>query len=715
MNVKSQTRGSRQEPAEIDFKKLYYSLLERKWIILSCLAVAILLGILYIIKTPKTYAATTVVQVEQSQSKFVKIEDINTQDLKQAEILKTIEANLSGSAVLLGIVQDLKLAPEQIGMAPRPGQPYSDNELVEGLSKLVKAKLVRGTRLINITAENRSPVLAQQISEDVVKQYIRVNTAQRVGLSGEANRFLLEEADRLKHQVAAAEREAQAFKDEHPGVALQDSQNFIDQKLLALTGKYNDARQDRFKIESDYTQVRALLNGTMDDSKIGQLLTITSVNNDPAVLQLEKSIADEEANLQNLAQRYKPKHPKFIQEQARLAELKSALSRTVVKAAEAVGTSLETAKQTEEKFEVALKQLEQMKLDNDKLALPFNALMREVDANRQLYDGVRMRLKETEVTRDIEQNDIRVVTPALLPIKPVKPKAPLVLAGSLIGGLLLGVCASFAMSATDESFKTVDEAEEALGLSALATIPLGEVTPQATGLLILREPNGPVAEAFRTLRTSLSLLGKESERKTFLFTSAVPGEGKSFCSVNHAVSLAQLGRRTLLIDGDLRLPTVGKTLFGKEPALGLGAVLTGKATLDQAVLPGEIENLFVLPAGQRAQNPAELLAGGAFGRLMKEAAARFDLIVIDSAPVHAVSDTLLLVKYVQSVCLVIHTGKTPARAVQRAVQILDKASAKPVGIVLNRMSQRNRGYYYYYSAGEYGKGVYGSQAATKIG
>lgn len=708
MNSKRSTQGRRPETSEIDFQKLFYALLDRKWVILGCLAATILLGVVYIIKTPKTYAATTVVQVEQSQSKFVKIEDITSQDLKQAEVLKTIEANLSGSSVLLGIIQDLKLTSEQLGMKPRPDEPYTENELIEGLSRLVKVKLVRGTRLINITAENQSPVLAQQMADEAVKQYIRVNTAQRVGLSGEANKFLFEEAERLKRQVSAAEDEAQRFKDEHPGVALQDSQNFIDQKLLALNAKLNDARQNRFKLESDYTQVRALMKGSLDEGKVSQLLTVTSVNTDQAVLQLQKSIADEEANIQNLAQRYKPRHPKFIQEQAQLNELKNALSRAVGKAAEAVGTSLETAKQTEEKFNATLKELEQAKLDNDKLAIPFNALMGEVEANRQLYNGVRMRLKETEVTRDIEQNDIRVVTPALLPIKPVKPRAPLVLAGSLVGGLLLGVCLSFAMSATDSSFRTVDEAEAALSLPALATVPLGEPDPNRSGLLIIREPNGPVAEAFRTLRTSISLLGSEGERKTFLFTSAIPGEGKSFCSVNFAVSLAQLGTRTLVIDGDLRLPTVAKSLLGNEPERGVAAVLKGLATLDEAVRPTDVPNLFVLAAGARAQNPAELLAGNAFDKLMEEAAAKYDRIVIDSAPVHAVSDSLLLIKRVQTVCLVIHAGKTPARTVERACHILESAGSRPAGIVLNRMPQRNHGYYYYYSSGEYGKGVYGT-------
>ncbi len=708
MNQRPQTINGRPEQSDFDFLKLYHSLMERKWILLACICLTVMLGVIYIIKTPKTYAATTVVQVEQSESKFVNIQDITTQDLKQTEILKTIETNLVGSAVLLSVIEDLKLSDEQLRLPPRP-LPYTNNERVDAFSRTVSAKLIRGTRLISIVAENQSPAWAQQISDDIVRQYIRGNTAQRIGISGEANRFLLEEADRLKHQLEAAEAQEQEFKDQHPNVALGDSQNFIDQKLLALTGKLNEARENRFKIESDYAQVRSLLAGPLDESKANQLLALSSVNTDPAVLQLQKSVNDEEANMQNLAQRYKPKHPKYIQEQAQLNELKVALSRTIVKAAEGLGTALETAKQTESKFESVLKDLEQMKLENDKLALPFNALMREVNANRDLYEGVRLRLKETEVTRDVETNDIRIVTPALLPNKPVKPKVGLVIVASIFGGVLLGVCACFALSAADNSYKTVDEAELSLGLPALASVPLGENAPSDKSLLILREPQGAVAEAFRTLRTSLSLLGKESERSTFLFTSAVPGEGKSFCSVNYAVSLAQLGLRTLLIDGDLRLPTVGKILFEKESRDGVSAVLTGKARLEQAVMtvPG-IENLHVLTAGERTPNPAELLAGSAFQEMVRDAATKYDRVVIDSAPVHAVSDTLLLSKHVQSVCLVIYAGKTPARAVQRACHILESAGSKPVGIILNRMSSRGHGYYYYYSSGEYGKGVYGA-------
>ncbi len=705
---------SSERLGEIDFQRLFDSFLDRKWIILGCLAGTLLLGITYIIITPKTYSATTVVQVEQEESKFVNIEDISTQDLKQAEVLKTIETNLSGSPLLLGVITSLNLTPENLGLKPKPdGTAFTDGEKVEALSNSVYVKLVRGTRLINITASNTNPLLAQQIADQIVKEYVRINTAQRAGLSSEANKFLLEESDVLKRQVQLAEQDAQEFKDQHPGVALENSQAFVDEKLLALNNKLNDSKEQLFKVQSDYAQVQRLLNGAIDGDRTTQLLRISSVSSDPAVLQLQKSVADAGASLGELAKRYRAKHPAYIQAQAQLAGLKTALSQATLQAAEGLATAAESARQTEANFEADLKLLEKAKLDNDKVAIPYNALASEVDANRQLYESVRMRLKETEVTRDIGSNEIRVATPAMLPRLPSKPKKLLVLLASVLGGILLGICVSHAVSAVDTSFKSVDAAEAALGLPVLAAIQeLGKVAANRA-FLISDEPAGVIAEGFRTLRTSLSIEIGETERSTILFTSAIPGEGKSFCAMNYAISLAQLGQPTLLIDADLRLPTVAKTLLGKEPKLGVNTVLTGQSRLEDSVrtLP-EIPNLSVLPAGGRISNPGELLAGGSFSRLLQEASERFNWVVIDTAPVHAVSDTLLLVKHAKAVCFVVHAGKTPARAIQRACDLIENASAKPAGLVMNHITQRSRSYYYSYS-GEYGKGVYGTAGADR--
>jgi Mrp family chromosome partitioning ATPase len=252
--------------------------------------------------------------------------------------------------------------------------------------------------------------------------------------------------------------------------------------------------------------------------------------------------------------------------------------------------------------------------------------------------------------------------------------------------------------------------------------------------VVVENPEQPAAEAFRNLRAALSLLGPEVERKVSLFTSALPNEGKSFTSANYSLALAQQGYRVLLIDGDLRRPNMHKIFpetFNKsdsedESLLGVTDCLVSKANLSSAARPipaGKIDiatdglatagsiltatggQLSVLAGGCRAPNPAEILAGPLFGQLVAEAARLFDRVVIDSAPLLAVSDTLLITRYAQSVCIVLRAGKTPRHAVRRAISLLTNSGIRPVGLVLNRLPcGRNFGYYYYYASHGYGTG-----------
>jgi Mrp family chromosome partitioning ATPase len=312
--------------------------------------------------------------------------------------------------------------------------------------------------------------------------------------------------------------------------------------------------------------------------------------------------------------------------------------------------------------------------------------------------------------------------------------------------LAAGLAFVFGSDALDRSVKTVDQAEATLGLPVLAAIPETKGTEtkadKKTGKgdatkyrLVDEEPGGPIAESFRNLRAALSLLGPEAERKVFLFTSALPNEGKSFTSVNYALSLAQQGHRVLLVDGDLRRPSIHK-VFKKvledkyNEAPGLVDYLVGSVPLKDAVrLVATVETesvgaarfregkpirpgqLYILAGGQRAPNPAELLSDNCFRGLTNEARTMFDRIVIDSAPILAVSDTLLMVPHVQTTCIVLRAAKTPRNAVNRALTLLAATQVRPAGLVLNRLPRRRgAGYYYYYASHGYGDGeVYGDR------
>lgn len=257
--------------------------------------------------------------------------------------------------------------------------------------------------------------------------------------------------------------------------------------------------------------------------------------------------------------------------------------------------------------------------------------------------------------------------------------------------------------------------------------------------LVDEAPSGPIAESFRNLRAALSLLGPEEDRKVFLFTSALPNEGKSFTSVNFALALAHQGQRVLLIDGDLRRPSVHKVFRTEQEneempgvvdylvhsvplneAVELVATVDSEASRRRSVQPArKVGQLFILAGGERAPNPAELLSGESFQRLITEASQAFDRVIIDSAPILAVSDTLLMVPYIQTISVVVRANKTPRNAIHRALTLLDTAGNRPAGVVLNRLPRRRgAGYYYYYAShgygegnGSYGDGVYGQSAS----
>src|SRR5207253_5468940 len=365
-----------------------------------------------------------------------------------------------------------------------------------------------------------------------------------------------------------------------------------------------------------------------------------------------------------------------------------------------------------------------------------------------LYESVLRQIKETSLSKDVKANAVSVIEHSPLPQSPVSPRPTRTIFLGLLGGLVAGLAFVFGADALDRSIKTVDQAESTLGLPVFAAVPettdertvsrLKRRSKKAFGSsnyrVVVETPESPAAEAFRNLRAALSLLGPEVERKISLFTSALPNEGKSFTSANYSLALAQQGYRVLLIDGDLRRPNMHrifrfpeamkKNNFDADGAPGVMDCLVGQADLtsaarlipageidivsDNVAVAGKIQTmtggqLSVLAGGRRAPNPAEILAGSSFGQLVAEAARLFDRVVIDSAPVLAVSDTLLMMPYVQTVCIVLQAAKTPRQVVRRAVSLLAKSGIRPAGLVLNRLRRgRGVGYYYYYASHGYG-------------
>ena len=245
------TQTSPQDSKSFDFAALLEIIRERWWLVPLCLILSLGLGLLYIILTPKSYVSQTVVEVEQSATKVLNVQDLISEDLKQDQVLKTIEQNLVSGEVLQAVIAQLKLTPSDLGLATRQDGGYLEGELSDALRKMVSAKLKRGTRLIIVSAESTDPKLARNISATLVAKYIQLNLDQRIGIASQASDYLSEEAIRAKARIDLAEEAAQEYKNAHPGVPLDDTAQFIGDKMLVLVNKVNDARQTRIRLEAD--------------------------------------------------------------------------------------------------------------------------------------------------------------------------------------------------------------------------------------------------------------------------------------------------------------------------------------------------------------------------------------------------------------------------------------------------------------------------------
>jgi len=765
-----------------DFRHLWHTVLEKLWILILCVIAGLFLALGYLARTPKLYQGHIVLEVDVQEPTLVRAEDgasrMRSMFLASQDALRTIEQNLTNRTLLARVIRSEGLAEDDgkallgitKGTAPAPKKEtgtmksataetalsQTEQALGGALSTMVKPVVRRGTRLIDLYVVNQDPALAQRLAEAVGREYIRSSIERRSNFAEDTLRYLLEEEERLKANLQKSEAAVAEYKAKTPD-ALQlgggansntgqntGSRGAVEDKLQELNTKATVAKTERMRLEGELAQIEQA------GDNLEALLAVPSIAAAPAVVERRRDVAQVEAALATLSQRYKEKHPRMMAARAALNETRSALKATVLQQPAVLKNAIEQARATENSLRSAASDQEKAALALNKAAIGYQELARQADTDRALYESVLRQIKETDLTKGTKANAVSVIEHSPLPGAPVSPNPMKTIALGLLGGIAIGLATIFGMNALDRSVKTVDQAETTFGLPVLAAIP--EVSPSeskgsqptdpappgtSSYRLVAEAPEGAAAEGFRNLRAALSLLGPEAERKIFLFTSALPNEGKSFTSANYALSLAQQGHRVLLIDGDLRRPSLHKIFrhFGPEesqPAgvdqeeMGIVDYLVGDVTLAEAVRVVSARDvdiigtsspssgstvtatggqLSVLSGGRRAPNPAELLSGHSFAELVAEAAGSYDRVVIDSAPVLAVSDTLLMTPHVQSVCMVVRVKRTPRNAVQRANLLLGGTGSRPAGVILNRLP-RNRGtdYYYYYASHGYGAG-----------
>jgi capsular exopolysaccharide synthesis family protein len=699
-----------QQPEEttgslFDWRNVFYILLENFWLIAFCLAASAGLTAIYLARAQVVYEATSTLKYEQQQPKILNIEGVVQEEEHGEDVLTEkvteIEQLLKSPATLARIIASNNFASNPhfaIQVAPiAPGDAGGTAKL----ATMISVKLRKGTHLIDVSVEHSDPEISAQLADALVNEVIRQNEESYRDASQQATAFLAEEAQQLQHKLNEAEGKLQTYKDQ--SLSLEQRQAIVAENLKSLNEKVEAAKTERVRLETEYQHAREV----GDD--VQGLLALPPIANDPTVVAIRADISAQEIEFDNIKQVYLPKHPAYIQAQSKMEKLQQVLSQATMKAAQVMRVSYENAQAQEAALEKELAKQEDQAQSLNKQFVPYNVLLRDIEQYRALYDSVVKRMGETTIAGNLDTQTIQIFQNAEVPKKPIKPNKPVLIAFGVAIGLTMGLALALGRGFLDDSFKTLSEAEQYLKMPVLSTIP--EIHTVRTGeKQLVMEDDGPAsgAESFRCLRTSLSMQSQEKQLRSYLFTSAMPGEGKTFCAVNYAVSLAQQGLSTLLIDCDLRRPMVDEFLYGEDRnknVWGVTQFMGGKQNFDDVVQVSKIANLWTLSAGPYASNAPELLTHASCTQLLEEALRRFDRVVVDSAPIFGVSDTLLLVNHVDSVCLVVRVRKTPKSIAMRALKVLERAGTPLSGVVLNAVPRSRRSAYGdpYYDYGYYPK------------
>jgi capsular exopolysaccharide synthesis family protein len=696
--------------SSLDLDQIWHVIREKAWLIALCGLLGILGGLAYIHHTPLTYYAQAVLEVDPEPVKVIGYNDVQeAKDPISDEMAQTLRAVFTSRQFAEEVIKenDLLNVKEFLPQLAN-GQMPTLEDAAGALSGMEQVTLPPETRFINVGVKHSDPMMAKELADMLAKHYIERASQERTDKAKLEIDYLNGQAKIASNNLKLSEDAVQKYIRDKSDVSLVDSHDTVNSELKSKIGQLSGARQEAIQLAADDEEAQK------EKDNPDALLEIPSVANDPTIMQYKQMIDELKERIRVLSLRYYDPHPKMILAHTQLADAEASLKQAVLNIPAVIHSRRLAAEARVQEFSDALSEQEKAALHVDDDKIDYDVLTRNVEANQALYDGILSRIKESTVATGMDSTGIHPFEWAQLPVVPMQARKSKTLEISLIGGLIMGLVLAFGLHMMDSSLKTVDQAEDLLGLTVLAAVPRQTQSRlRESALALIKAPGSPVAEAFRSLRTAVYLAGKVKGRNIVLFTSTLAGEGKTFCSTNYATALAQQGLRTLIIDADLRSPMVGTVLLADRKLPGLLELLSRKIDSAAAIHESDIENLWVMPSGELVSNPAELLARSDMAELVRDLATKYERIVIDTAPVTAVSDTLLLLEHAQAICLVAQASKTPRKWILRAIKLIAEAGSRPTGVILNQMPMRMAGAYSYYP-GRYGEPeVYGAGAYAR--
>jgi polysaccharide biosynthesis transport protein len=727
----------------------YLDKLKGHWKLVSLLVILSLAAstVLFLI-TPKQYQARARIQIERrSLSPIAGSENPWLDSYLNMEFYPTQYQLLGSRGLAERVVVDLGLAEDPTfnpgGAAlTRPSEELTDPEAADAavLGRLagrllggLQVEPVAATQLVDVIYRSSTPQFAARAANGFAEAFIDWGISTRSHTAGRASSFLVSQIEALKQEVQDKEAKLQAFSRETDIISLEPGSNVVLQRLQSLNENFMQAKAERIEKESRFRALRDAPRESVADDQ-----------SDGTISELMAELRKLEREYQTKLQTYKESWPGMVELRAEIergeVNLNRAISESVTNARKSANAEYLTALRREQSLENEIEKAKTELLDQGSAVVELSTLQIEISTSRDLMDKLLRQQSETEVAARLQttrESNIRIVDRALVPGGPYRPSLRQNLIMGLGFGLMLGVGAVFLIEYMDRTIKTPEEVERRLLLPNLAVIPdvtasgrsgygygygygygVGKkpeggrggrlrsvmerqgssVAPDQIELLPHDRPRLSVSEAYRSLRTAL-LLASAKELGVVAITSAGSGEGKSATSTNLAVVMAQLGRRVLLIDGDLRKPRLHE-VFGISNRAGLVNILAGGEDPNRVTLPANVANLHIIPSGPIPPNPSELLASVRMRELLRRARSLFDFVIIDTPPVLAVTDATVIGSQTDGVILCLRAGKVLREDARTCRDRLLLNDVKILGAVLNRHRESSgpgRKYYYYES------------------
>ena len=691
-----------------------------RYVAISCFLFVLLGSLVRVYTTTPMYRATTSLLIEDERAASVAGFNASTPDYYQdpEPYYQTQLRILTGRELAGKVVHRLNLqtVPEFNGQGPQrtglgtvadtmreqalsivalvtggaratpaqSGAPLSQDNLINVFLGAVDVEPVKGSRLYHVSVRSANPEFAARAADTLVEEYVAQNFRLRTESSEKSLKFLTDEILKQQKKVEDGERAMAEYREANNALSLEDRQNTVVSSLNQVNEQYTRAHTDRIQKEAVYNQVKSLPSAALAES-------IPAVTQNPAVQSLRARLAELQRQRTSLNERYGPKNPQVIENENALADTTRQYQDALRAAVETIRNDYETAISLERRLAAALENSKGAAMELNRKSVSYTVLEREAQSARQIYEALLQRQNELQIVSNSGGNNVRLMDRATVPGAPYSPDVKrTLLLGALAGGLLaLGLVVG--IDYLDDTVKTPEDVTRRLKLPFLGLVPAmkGEHQP-----LLSRDVPHEFGEAFRALRTSLVFSSGTEGTRVVGVTSAQPLEGKTTTACNMAIALAFGGSRVLMIDADMRRPSVARTL-GMENTTGLSHLLTGQATPRQTIRRSTVQNLWVMSAGMTPPNPSELLASDRMKTLISHVQnGPFDWVIIDTPPVLAVTDAVIIAPWVSGMVFVIGSEMTQRRLAERAVETLMTSRPRVLGAVLNRVDIVRNKYYY---------------------